>query len=203
MNQPTSAGRVIYGKPDADVILNRVDSALCLVVMSVEKIDQLHRVLDAYLNTRAEAPQWLYALSDAHVGAAIAAMHRQPARRWTVATLAGEVGMSRSGFAARFAELVGDGPIEYLTRWRMLLAGRSLSRGEAIGTVARCLFCRQCRLGRCQYPVGVHLSRCCRPCCLHRTIFLLAGMEQLGAEVVDAGLSLSELTFHIFPGGRL
>jgi len=49
-----------------------------------------------------------------------------------LAALAGEVGMSRSGFAARFRQLVGDGPIEYLTRWRMLLAGRSLSRGEPV-----------------------------------------------------------------------
>ena len=82
---------------------------------------------------------WLFALSDKHVGAAIAAIHREPARRWTVAALALEVGMSRSGFAARFGQLVGDGPIEYLTRWRMLLAGRSLSRGEPIGAVARSL----------------------------------------------------------------
>ena len=78
---------------------------------------------------------WMFALSDKQVGAAIAAMHRQPARRWTVAELADEVGMSRSGFAARFRALVGDGPIEYLTRWRMLLAERSLSRGEAVGTI--------------------------------------------------------------------
>ena len=82
---------------------------------------------------------WLFALSDKHVGAAIAAIHREPARRWTVAALALEVGMSRSGFAARFGQLVGDGPIEYLTRWRMLLAGRSLSRGEPIGAIARSL----------------------------------------------------------------
>jgi AraC-like DNA-binding protein len=82
---------------------------------------------------------WLFALSDKQVGAAIAAIHRDPARRWTVAALALEVGMSRSGFAARFGELVGDGPIEYLTRWRMLLAGRSLSRGERIGAIARSL----------------------------------------------------------------
>jgi AraC-like DNA-binding protein len=78
----------------------------------------------------------LFALSDKHVGAAI---HREPARRWTVAALALEAGMSRSGFAARFGQLVGDGPIEYLTRWRMLLAGRSLSRGEPIGATARSL----------------------------------------------------------------
>ncbi|MES2644115.1 MAG: AraC family transcriptional regulator [Myxococcota bacterium] len=82
---------------------------------------------------------WLFALSDKHVGAAIAAMHRQPARRWTVAGLADEVGMSRSAFAARFAALVGEGSIEYLTRWRMLLAGRSLSRGESVGTIAHSL----------------------------------------------------------------
>jgi AraC-like DNA-binding protein len=86
-----------------------------------------------------EGVGWLFALSDKHVGAAIAAIHREPARRWTVEALAVEVGMSRSSFAARFRQLVGDGPIEYLTRWRMLLAGRDLSRGEPIGAVARSL----------------------------------------------------------------
>jgi AraC-like DNA-binding protein len=82
---------------------------------------------------------WLFALSDKHVGAAITAIHREPARRWTVAALAVEVGMSRSGFAARFRQLVGDGPIEYVTRWRMLLAARNASRGEPIGAIARSL----------------------------------------------------------------
>lgn len=80
---------------------------------------------------------WLFALADRQVGAAISAIHREPARRWTVATLAAEVGMSRSGFAVRFRQLAGDGPIEYQTHWRMLLAGRSLARGEPIGVVAR------------------------------------------------------------------
>jgi AraC-like DNA-binding protein len=93
------------------------------------------QVLRLYLG-ECEGRGWLFALSDKHVGAAIAAMHRQPSRRWTVAELADLVGMSRSGFAARFRALVGDGPIEYLTRWRMLLAGRSLSRGEAVGEIA-------------------------------------------------------------------
>jgi len=80
---------------------------------------------------------WLTALSDKRVGAAIAAIHREPARHWTVQALAAAVGMSRSSFAARFGQLVGEGPIEYLTRWRMLLARRSLSRGEPVGIVAR------------------------------------------------------------------
>ena len=96
------------------------------------------QALRLHLDKR-EGVSWLFALSDKHVGAAIAAMHREPARRWTVAALALEVGMSRSGFAARFGQLVGDGPIEYLTRWRMLLAGRRLSRGEPIGVIARSL----------------------------------------------------------------
>jgi AraC-like DNA-binding protein len=56
-----------------------------------------------------------------------------------VANLADEVGMSRSVFAARFGALVGEGPIEYLTRWRMLLAGRRLSQGESVGTIAHSL----------------------------------------------------------------
>ena len=79
---------------------------------------------------------WFSALSDPCAGAAIAAIHREPARRWTVATLALEVGMSRSSFAARFAQLVGDGPIEYVTRWRMILAGQRLTRGEPLDEVA-------------------------------------------------------------------
>ena len=82
---------------------------------------------------------WLFALADRQVGAAIVAIHREPARRWSVATLAAEVGMSRSGFAARFRQLSGDGPIAYLTRWRMLLAGRRLARGDPIGVVGRSL----------------------------------------------------------------
>ena len=82
---------------------------------------------------------WLSALSDKRVGAAITAIHREPARRWTVESLAVDVGMSRSSFAARFRQLVGQGPIEYLTRWRMLLAGRSLSRGATVGAAARSL----------------------------------------------------------------
>lgn len=96
------------------------------------------QVLRLYLDGN-EGLGWLFALPDKHIGAALAAVHRQPSRRWTVAELADEVGMSRSGFAARFGALVGQGPIEYLTRWRMLLAGRSLSRGEPVGNVARSL----------------------------------------------------------------
>ncbi|MCB1356010.1 MAG: helix-turn-helix transcriptional regulator [Maritimibacter sp.] len=82
---------------------------------------------------------WLFALSDRRVGAAIKAIHREPSRRWTVSTLAAEAGMSRAGFAARFRQLVGESPIGYLTKWRMLLAGRSLELGEPVGAIAHAL----------------------------------------------------------------
>jgi AraC-like DNA-binding protein len=67
---------------------------------------------------------WLGALHDPQVGRAISTIHRDPARAWTVALLAREVTLSRSAFAARFTDLVGETPMAYLTRWRMQV-GRS------------------------------------------------------------------------------
>jgi len=96
------------------------------------------QVIRLYLD-ESKGIGWLFALSDQRVGAAIKAIHREPSRRWTVETLAVEAGMSRASFAARFRQLVGEGPIGYLTRWRMLLAGRGLERGEPVGAIAHSL----------------------------------------------------------------
>jgi AraC-like DNA-binding protein len=65
---------------------------------------------------------WLGALQDKQIGYAILLIQRDPARVWTVASLADEVAMSRSAFAARFKELVGESPMQYITRWRMSVA---------------------------------------------------------------------------------
>jgi AraC-like DNA-binding protein len=65
---------------------------------------------------------WLGALQDRQLGRAITMIHRDPARAWTVASLAREVAMSRSAFAARFTELVGEPVMHYLARWRMHVA---------------------------------------------------------------------------------
>ena len=67
-------------------------------------------------------PGWLGALQDRQMGRAILLVQRHPERSWTVASLAAEVAMSRSAFAARFKKLVGESPMQYLTRWRMNLA---------------------------------------------------------------------------------
>lgn len=70
---------------------------------------------------------WLGALRDPQIGSALGCMHDDPAHPWTVEALAQRVAMSRSTFAVRFAEIVGEPPLHYLTRWRMQKA-RSLLR---------------------------------------------------------------------------
>jgi AraC-like DNA-binding protein len=80
---------------------------------------------------------WLGALQDQHVGRAIALIHREPARPWTVASLARELSMSRSAFAARFTELVGEPVMHYIARWRMQVALGSLrDEGATVGELA-------------------------------------------------------------------
>lgn len=80
---------------------------------------------------------WLFALADKQMGAAINSMHEDPARRWTLQELAQCVGMSRSTFAQRFKETVGESPMEYLARWRMLLAGDRLENSrDSVAAIA-------------------------------------------------------------------
>lgn len=80
---------------------------------------------------------WFFALADKQMGAAISAIHGDPAHRWTLAELAACAGMSRSKFAVKFKETVGASPMEYLTRWRMLLAGDRLANsGDPISAIA-------------------------------------------------------------------
>jgi AraC-like DNA-binding protein len=69
---------------------------------------------------------WLAALADPRLGSAIRAIHEDTAHAWTIDALASRVGMSRSAFAARFRERVGEPPLAYLTRWRMFRAATAL-----------------------------------------------------------------------------
>ncbi len=83
---------------------------------------------------------WLFALADPQMSVAIHAMHDEPAHPWTLQELAEKVGMSRSSFAAKFKETVGSTPIDYLIRWRMLLAGDRLKNsGEPISVISQSL----------------------------------------------------------------
>lgn len=95
-------------RPGADTVVARLCDALFVYI-----------VRGAIESTASSDASWLRGISDAHVGAAMRLMHERPAEPWSVAALAAKVGLSRSGFALRFAELVGEPPMRYLTRWRM------------------------------------------------------------------------------------
>lgn len=80
---------------------------------------------------------WLGALHDQQIGRALTLIHRDPAREWTVASLASELALSRSAFAARFTELVGEPAIRYVTRWRMQVAQSTLeTEGATVAELA-------------------------------------------------------------------
>lgn len=78
----------------------------------------------------ADARSWLAGLRDRHIGQAIRLLHRNPARPWSLAELAREVGVSRSVLAERFVEHVGLPPMTYLHNWRMQIAAALLAEGH-------------------------------------------------------------------------
>lgn len=83
----------------------------------------------------AEMRGWLAGLRDSQIGRALGLLHARPSEDWTAESLASAVGMSRSAFAERFSALVGEPPIQYLTRWRMHLAAQRLREGR--GSIAQ------------------------------------------------------------------
>lgn len=96
--------------PGGDILVNRLSDAIFV---------QIIRAYIAQINQCSQTPGWLKALTDPAIGAALNNIHASPHTPWTVATLADAVGMSRTSFAIKFATLVGQTPIDYLTSWRM------------------------------------------------------------------------------------
>ncbi len=113
------ASEMAQGQPGTETVVSRLADVLFV------------QAVRAHLADGAERSGWLRALVDPQIGQALGAIHEQPANAWTVESLASSVGMSRSAFAARFSELVGEPPLTYLTRWRMAKAARLLRDGTA------------------------------------------------------------------------
>jgi AraC-like DNA-binding protein len=84
----------------------------------------------------AEAAGWMAALADPLVGQALVSIHREPAREWTVASLAEELAVSRSVLAARFVDRLGESPMRYLALWRLQLAAQALEEGATVSEAA-------------------------------------------------------------------
>ncbi len=147
------SGRLLRALPDAIVL--RDDEWRCPVIplMADEIVKDepgqeavLDRLLDLLLiaalrawfdRPDAGAPGWYRAHGDPVVGQALRLLHHDPARPWTVASLAREIGVSRAALARRFHELVGEPPMSFLTGWRIALAADLLREpGATIGSVA-------------------------------------------------------------------
>ena len=86
---------------------------------------------------RETARTWFSALNDPLIGPAVRSIHDAPAEDWTVGRLARRAGVSRAVFARRFADVVGEPPLSYVTRWRMTVAAGLLGQGQRIAAVAQ------------------------------------------------------------------
>ena len=118
-------------QPGAAAVLNRIVDILLI------------QLLRAWLETGplpVQPVSWLSALTDPVAGPALAALHTQPGRDWTVDSLAAAIGVSRATLARRFPAKVGTTPAAHLTRWRMDLAAQRLrDTDNTVAAVARSL----------------------------------------------------------------
>jgi AraC-like DNA-binding protein len=94
--------------------------------------------LRAYIShLPSEQKGWLAGTRDEEVGKTLALMHRNPAHAWTLASLAKEVGISRSVLAERFRHYLNETPMAYLMRWRLELGAQALkSSNHSVAQVA-------------------------------------------------------------------
>lgn len=112
-------------QPGARALLTRLAEVLLI------------QALRALIAGGAVGAGWLRALDHPPIARALAAVHRSPADPWTVASMAASAGMSRSAFATQFKRLVGQTPLDYVTRWRMRRAAALLEQGgRNLGEVA-------------------------------------------------------------------
>ena len=107
------------GQPGAGAVAARLADVLFI------------QAVRAYLaSAEPKDPGWLRGIVDPQLGRVLTRIHAGAEKPWTVATLAQAAGMSRSRFAARFQAVIGQTPLDYLTRWRMYVAAGRLSDGR-------------------------------------------------------------------------
>lgn len=107
------------GRPGTAALLSRMAEALFIETLRKYMAD-----------LPSDQTGWLAAARDPVVGVALSRLHADPARSWSVADLAAEVGASRTVLSERFAHLLGEPPMAYLMRWRLALAARQLQTSQ-------------------------------------------------------------------------
>ena len=120
------AAETMGDQPGSAAIVDRLAEVLFVQAMR----SQIHSMLGS------GSPSWLRAIADPQIGEALRLMHAEPERNWTVPTLADGVAMSRSAFADRFRKLVGETPMDHLTRWRMVRAAAMLRERRPVKMAA-------------------------------------------------------------------
>ncbi|MFE0176595.1 AraC family transcriptional regulator [Streptomyces sp. NPDC059002] len=124
---PLLAEEIGKDEPGQDVVLDRLLDLLLIAALRAW-----------FSRPEAAAPAWYRAMGDPVVGRALRLLQDDPAHPWTIADLAAKSGVSRAALARRFAELVGEPPMTYLTNWRLALAADLLRDSElTIGSIAR------------------------------------------------------------------
>jgi AraC-like DNA-binding protein len=112
-------------QPATEVMLRRLSELLFI------------QVIRLWVAQEAKTPTgWAGVLHDQPISTALGLIHRSPDHHWTVKDLAEASALSRSAFSARFTDLVGEPPMTYLTRWRMLRAARLLKNEVSMVTIA-------------------------------------------------------------------
>ncbi|MEU8936085.1 AraC family transcriptional regulator [Streptomyces sp. NPDC048409] len=100
-----------------------------LVVNHLAVLMLVH-VLRHHVRTDRHKDGWLAGSADPVVGPVLRALHGNPAHPWTIREVAATAGVSRSTLAARFKNVVGTSPLDYLTAWRIELASNHLVEGR-------------------------------------------------------------------------
>jgi AraC-like DNA-binding protein len=138
------------GRPGGDLMVRRLSDVLFI------------QLLRAGLALQHVPGGWLAVTADTELGAALRALHADPMHRWSVGELAERAAMSRAAFAARFTARAGEPPMQYLARWRVLLAARALREsdltvdqiGATVGYRSKASFIRVFRRWTGQSPTG-------------------------------------------------